>query len=88
MPVNLNELRNEIDDIDLQMIELFKRRMAVSKQIGKIKHELGLPIYDPTREAFILEKRHTQLNNEELWPFYRSFLIKLFDLSKEYQHHE
>lgn len=86
--MNLNELRNEIDDIDLQMIELFKRRMAVSKQIGKIKRELGLPIYDPIREEFILEKRHVQLNNEELWPFYRSFLIKLFDLSKEYQHHE
>lgn len=88
MPVNLNELRNEIDDIDLHMIELFKKRMAVSKQIGKIKRELGLPVFDPIREEFILEKRRNQLNNEDLWPYYRSFLVKLFDLSKEYQHHE
>ena len=86
--MNLNELRNEIDDIDLHMIELFKKRMAVSKQIGKIKRELGLPVFDPIREEFILEKRRNQLNNEDLWPYYRSFLVKLFDLSKEYQHHE
>ncbi len=86
--MKLNELRNEIDEIDQSMIELFKRRMAVSKQIGKIKHELGLPIFDPIREEIIIEKRQIQLNNEELWPYYRSFLLKLIEISKEYQHHE
>ena len=86
--MNLNELRNEIDDIDQQMMELFKRRMAVSKQIGKVKKVMGLPIFDPTREQTLLEKRYHALNDDTLWPAYRSFLIKLFDLSKEWQHHE
>ncbi|HPG43903.1 MAG TPA: chorismate mutase [Acholeplasmataceae bacterium] len=85
--MNLNELRKEIDLIDEQMMELFKKRMAVSKQIGKVKIMMGLPIVDHTRETLILEKRQAQLNHEELWPYYQAFLIKLFDLSKDYQHH-
>jgi monofunctional chorismate mutase len=86
--MNLNELRNEIDDIDQQMMELFKKRMAVAKQIGKVKRAMGLPIFDQTREKILLEKREVALNDEALWPAYRSFLVKLFELSKEWQHHE
>lgn len=85
--MNLNELRKEIDAIDEQMMELFKKRMEVSKNIGKVKKVMGLPIIDNTREVMILDKRKTLLGNDELWPFYQSFLIKIFDLSKEYQHH-
>lgn len=85
--MNLNELRKEIDTIDEHMMELFKKRMAVSKNIGKIKKVMGLPIIDNAREEMILEKRKALLGNDELWPYYQAFLVKLFDLSKEYQHH-
>lgn len=86
--MNLNELRKEIDEIDHQMMDLFKKRMALSKNIGKIKRAMGLPIFDPIREQTMLEKREVLLDDEALWPSYRSFLIKLFELSKEWQHHE
>lgn len=86
--MNLNELRHEIDEIDDLMMALFKRRMEVSKDIGKVKRAMNLPIFDPARETLILEKRRIKLNDEEIWPAYRSFLTKLFDLSKEWQHHE
>jgi monofunctional chorismate mutase len=85
--MNLNELRKEIDVIDEQMMELFKKRMSVSKNIGKLKKVMGLPIIDNAREEMILEKRKAALGNDELIPYYQAFLIKLFDLSKEYQHH-
>lgn len=85
--MNLNELRKEIDVIDEQMMELFKKRMSVSKNIGRLKKVMGLPIIDNAREEMILEKRKAALGNDELMPYYQAFLIKLFDLSKEYQHH-
>lgn len=85
--MNLNELRNEIDAIDEKMMDLFKKRMTISKHIGDLKKDLGLPVLDRTRETLILEKRKALLNDEELWPYYQSFLLKLFDLSKEFQHH-
>lgn len=86
--MNLNELRKEMDKIDHHMMELFKKRMAISKNIGKVKKAMGLPIFDPIREQTILEKREVLFNDDSLWPLYRSFLIKLFELSKEWQHHE
>ena len=33
----LNELRNEIDVIDRQMMELFRRRMDVTRRVGEYK---------------------------------------------------
>lgn len=86
--MNLNELRHEIDHIDDEMMALFKRRMDVSKQIGKVKKAMNLPIFDPSRESLVLDKRRERLDDEELWPAYKSFLTKLFDLSKEWQHHD
>ncbi|HAX02780.1 MAG: chorismate mutase [Tenericutes bacterium GWC2_34_14] len=86
--MNLNELRKEIDDIDDQMMELFKKRMVISKNIGKVKKAMGLPVFDPSREQVLLEKREIAFNDDTLWPMYKRFLITLFDLSKEWQHHE
>ncbi|MDY0074296.1 MAG: chorismate mutase [Acholeplasmataceae bacterium] len=86
--MNLNELRKEIDDIDDAMMDLFIKRMSITKQIGKIKRSLNLPIYDPVREEAILERREKQFNDHMLWPSYRAFLLKLFELSKDIQKNE
>jgi monofunctional chorismate mutase len=86
--MNINELRKEIDDIDDQIMELFKKRMVVSKNIGKVKKTMGLPVFDPSREQVLLEKREIAFNDDALWPLYKRFLTHLFDLSKEWQHHE
>ncbi len=83
--MNLDTLRQTIDQIDDDMMALFKRRMAISQQIGKVKKELNLPVFDPSREQLILEKRRTAFNDEQLWPSYESFLKHLFHLSKEQQ---
>ncbi len=86
--MKLDELRFEIDQIDDQIMELFKKRMTVSYQIGKQKQIEGLPIFDQKREKTILEKRKILFDNEQLWPLYQRFLVHLFELSKDYQKHE
>lgn len=47
---NIDQLRNKIDDITLQMIKLLKERTEISKQIGELKKSSGLGIFDETRE--------------------------------------
>ncbi|MEO9310502.1 MAG: aminotransferase class I/II-fold pyridoxal phosphate-dependent enzyme [Nitrososphaera sp.] len=47
---NIDQLRNKIDEITLQMIKLLKERTEVSKQIGELKKSSGLGIFDETRE--------------------------------------
>jgi monofunctional chorismate mutase len=83
--MNLEQLRQKINLIDDQMMDLFKARMALSRAVGMYKMNQGLPILDEKREHEILSLRKQKLNDESLWPHYESFLKEIMRLSKEVQ---
>lgn len=56
----LSVLRDQIDDIDSQLVDLLAQRLAVTTQVGKLKSQVGMPIYAPAREAELLAKRREQ----------------------------
>ena len=51
---NIEELRGRIDVIDEQLVRLLNVRVACAVEVGRLKHEAGLPIYQPEREAQVL----------------------------------
>jgi len=46
----LAECRRKIDTLDLQLLSLLNERTRIVEEIGRIKHDLSLPIYEPKRE--------------------------------------
>jgi chorismate mutase/prephenate dehydrogenase len=64
----LTILRNEIDEIDSDLVKLLSRRLAVTAKVGELKSSVGKPIYDPTREASLFEKRRQQASDAGLSP--------------------
>ena len=52
----LGELREEIDQIDGELLPLFLRRMGCSKRVAQLKGEAGMPVFSPEREQAILDK--------------------------------
>ncbi|GMM89423.1 bifunctional chorismate mutase/prephenate dehydrogenase [Vibrio fortis] len=60
MAVELNELRDQIDVVDKQMLELLAQRLALVEKVGEVKSEHGLPIYVPEREAAMLTSRRAE----------------------------
>lgn len=54
--MNLNQCREKIDELDVQILALLNRRAEVSRKIGSLKMQAGLPITDPDREAEILQR--------------------------------
>lgn len=50
---SLNRLRRRIEDLDVELLRLLNERAAVSVQIGKLKVQNGLSIYDRCREETI-----------------------------------
>jgi chorismate mutase/prephenate dehydratase len=54
--VTLDGLREGIDAINLQLVELFNRRAELAQEIGRLKHADGAPIYQPARERQVLER--------------------------------
>ena len=46
----LADCRKRIDQLDIRILALLNERTKVVEEIGRIKQELGLPIYEPKRE--------------------------------------
>ncbi len=60
MAVELAALREQIDAVDKQMIDLLAQRLALVEQVGDVKSQHGLPIYAPDREAAMLTSRRQE----------------------------
>ena len=54
--LTIEELRSRIDVIDEQLVRLLNVRVACAVEVGRLKHEAGLPIYQPDREAQVLAR--------------------------------
>ena len=57
---SLNELRDKIDKLDDQLLELLARRMRVSRDIGQYKKEHNMPVLQAQRYEELLDKRARQ----------------------------
>ncbi|MEP1449160.1 MAG: bifunctional chorismate mutase/prephenate dehydrogenase [Paraglaciecola sp.] len=67
-PNELNQLRQQIDDIDNQLVELLAKRAKVTARVGKYKSKVGLPIYVPEREAELIAKRRSEAEQLNVSP--------------------
>ena len=54
--MDIDKLRQSIDDIDKKLIEAINERTKLALEIGKIKSEQNMPFYKPEREKFIMDK--------------------------------
>jgi chorismate mutase-like protein len=50
----LDELRDDIDRVDEVLVRLLNERARVACEIGRIKHETGIAVYQPEREQQVL----------------------------------
>jgi chorismate mutase len=53
--MSLADWRRRIDDIDRKLVQLLNERPHCALEIGKIKQEQKLPLYQPDREREVLE---------------------------------
>lgn len=61
MPVEadrrLSPLRQQIDDVDHELISLLSRRMQLARSIATVKREQGMPVYQPKRWEAVMADR-------------------------------
>jgi chorismate mutase len=51
--MTLEELRDQIDVLDRQLVQLLSERARAAQQIGHLKAATALPVYEPNREKVI-----------------------------------
>lgn len=82
--MDIKDLRNQIDDIDEELVTLFMKRMNISLQIAEYKKMHNLPIFVPEREQEILKKVAAK-SGADLESFTRELYTVIFELSRNYQ---
>lgn len=68
MAVELNGLRDQIDAVDKQILDLLAQRLSLVEKVGEVKSEHGLPIYAPDREAAMLASRRAEAEKKGVPP--------------------
>lgn len=83
--MELQELREQIDSIDRELVDLFVRRMNCSAGVAEYKRENGMPVLDASRERALLGKI-SELAGEEFEDYARTLYATILSLSRSYQH--
>ena len=81
---DLSELRNKIDEIDHNIVQLYEQRMEISKEVATYKINTGKKVFDKEREdqklRAVKELTHNDFNKhgvEELFEQIMSMSRKL-----------
>lgn len=82
--MSLKPIRDEIDSIDEQLLQLFVKRMDCSKRVAEYKLENGLPVFNAEREEAILEKVESSAG--EYGKCARQLYSSLMGISRSIQH--
>ena len=54
--MTLEELRERIDVLDRQLVELLNERARAAQMVGHLKAATSLPVYEPNREKKVYAK--------------------------------
>lgn len=82
--MELSAIRQQIDQLDDQLIDLFRQRLKLVEQVATIKAEKKLPLLDPQREREIIN-RLTQAQNDTFAGYTQKLLTTIFELSRTHQ---
>ena len=50
----LEDLRDEIQEVDRELVQLLARRVSLARAVGIVKRDLRMPALDPAREAAVV----------------------------------
>ena len=82
--MDISDARREIDKIDVELTELFVKRMKLSKEIAAYKKDNNLPVFDKTREREIINKAADRAG-KDMENYISVLYTTLFDVSRSYQ---
>jgi chorismate mutase/prephenate dehydratase len=77
-PPELLALRDQIDAVDRELLELLNRRASLAQQVGEIKKQEGSVVFRPEREAQVIDGLKTRntgpLKTESVAPIWREIM--------------
>ena len=53
--MDISDWRKKIDELDRKLVDLLSQRAQAAHEIGKLKRDAGMPIYEPDRERAVFD---------------------------------
>lgn len=73
--MDINDYREQIDQLDRDLLRIFNERAALALKIGEIKKTMEMPVYDPSREKRIFDA----MTASNPGPLDDSAIVRLFE---------
>lgn len=73
--MDIDSVRKRINQLDDELLRIFNERAALALEIGELKKQQNLPVYDPRREKLIFERMQENNNG----PLDNAAIIRLFE---------
>ena len=83
--MNLDSIRQEIDQIDDQIVKLLEERMHLVEGVVAYKKASGKPILDTKREEVIFEKVRSRVTNKNYQETIVATFSDILKRSRDYQ---
>lgn len=82
--MDIKDIRNQIDNVDQELVKLIERRMNLSKEVANYKISNSMPVYDATRERAIINKIANS-TSDDLAKYMQVLYSTIFNISRSYQ---
>lgn len=77
--------RQQINQIDQQMVGLWEERIKIVEEIAAIKQAQGMEVLDEEREIKVIEQAKSYLSDPDLSPLLEEFMQEVLRLSRKHQ---
>ncbi len=82
--MDLKDIRNKIDDIDDELVKLFRRRMDIVSEVAAYKRKNNLPVLNSQRERDIIARLTADMN-DDMASYTKTWFNTMFEVSRSYQ---
>ena len=81
---HLNDCRNQLNEIDSKLMDIFKERMDIIQEVGLYKKANNIDIYDNNREQEIINALTSKID-PKYKVYYKQLIETILKVSKDYQ---
>jgi chorismate mutase len=85
--MDIEDWRKKIDDLDRKLVALLSERARAAVEIGKLKRNTNLPVYEPDRERIVFanvqEANEGPLPGRDLVRIYERIIDVMRNIQKE-----
>ena len=73
--MDIADWRRKIDEIDQRLVEILNLRAQAAQEIGRLKRQTDMPIYEPDRERIVL----AQVQEQNKGPLQHRHLLQIYE---------